>query len=820
MQPTVSVTDITSGTANINVVGGDGAARLVVIRPTAVAAAAPSDGATYTASATYAAGSATGPENYVLAADGTTGSLTVTGLSPLTDYTVDVYAYNGSAGAQNYLTTLPGTAPFTTLAPVATTYTWNGTGSSWSAAGSWTPARTTPANNDILVFDGNVTPSATAALDFTSSQTIAQLQLTNRVSVTLTNAGAPRTLLLDGNVAGDDLAIGTSSALRLEPSTAGAPIVIDVTAGETARIAGAFTSDAATGVTGTNRLIGREAIAIVVPAGGLFVAGANTTGGPFDGSVPNAVVFERGANYRQEGGSSPFDLPQPATLVEFQSGSIYDFARTDGSPALSGRTYGLLRFSTISSGLANMEGSSPLTILNNLEVAAPTTVGINLTNGIFIGGNILVDAGGSLTFDPGSASAVVFDGTVPQTVSGPGPVVFGSAATLTINNASGITLLAPVRANGGLDLQSGLLTTTSINLLTLAATSVVEGGSATSFVNGPVARVLPANTTASQLFPVGKQSAYRPVTLTPATLTQATTVTVEQMEGAPAPQPFNDGITRVSGVRRYAISASPGITTPGIFTGTVTLSFGPDDKVTDPAQPSLVIAQSDGTVWNSVGRSASTGVAGTPPEVFVAGTLTSAPFQTFDAFSVFALASTDPDASNNPLPVQLLSFGAERRPAGVQVRWATATEQNSARFEVQRSATGQAFRTIASVAAQGNSNSRHEYTVFDQQPLTGTGYYRLHQLDHDGKSSYSAVISVTAPGEMRVYPNPVLTKLTVELPAAGGRYRILSMLGGTLMAGELFDSKAELDMTTLPTGLYQLEISTPAGREMRKIIKQ
>nr|WP_251046999.1 T9SS type A sorting domain-containing protein [Hymenobacter sp. ISL-91] len=73
---------------------------------------------------------------------------------------------------------------------------------------------------------------------------------------------------------------------------------------------------------------------------------------------------------------------------------------------------------------------------------------------------------------------------------------------------------------------------------------------------------------------------------------------------------------------------------------------------------------------------------------------------------------------------------------------------------------------------------------------------------------------------MRVYPNPVLTKLTVELPAAGGRYRILSMLGGTLMAGELFDSKAELDMTTLPTGLYQLEISTPAGREMRKIIKQ
>ncbi|WP_190242541.1 T9SS type A sorting domain-containing protein [Hymenobacter lapidiphilus] len=791
-----------------------------MIRPTAVAAAAPSDGATYTASTTYGAGATTGPTNYVLVADGTTTSFTVTGLSPLTGYTVDVYAYNGSGGTQNYLTTMPSTAAFTTSATAVATYTWNGTGSNWSAAGNWTPARTAPVSNDILLFDGNVTPSATAALDFTSSQTVGQLQLVNRVSVTLTNAGSGRTLVLDGGIAGDDLAIGISSALRLEPSTASSPVIIDITAGETARIAGAFTSDAAPSIAAANRLIGREANAIVVPMGGLFVAGANSTGGPFDGSVPNAVLFESGANYRQEGGTSPFDLPSPATLVEFRSGSIYDFARTDGSPALSGRTYGLLRFSTVSASLANMAGSSPLIILNNLEVAAPTAVGINLTDGVFIGGNILVDAGGSLSFNPGSASAVTFNGSAPQTVSGPGPVVFGSASKLTINNASGVTLLAPVRANGGLDLQTGLLTTTNINLLTLAATSAVEGGSTTSFVNGPVARVLPANTTGNLLFPVGKQGAYRPVTLAPATLTQATTVAVEQLEGPPAPKPFNDGITRVSSVRRYAITASPGITTPGIFTGTVTLSFGPDDKVTDPAQPSLIIAQSDGTVWNSAGRSASTGAAGTPPDVFVAGTLTSAPFQTFDAFSVFALASTEPSGSNNPLPVQLLSFGAERRPLGVQIRWATATEQNSTSFEVQRSATGQGFRTIATLAAQGNSNSRHEYVALDQQPLSGTGYYRLHQLDHDGKSSYSVVVSVAAPGEVRVYPNPVQTKLTVELPMAGGRYRILSLLGSIMMDGEVPDSKAELDITSLPTGLYQMEITTPAGREIRKIIKQ
>ncbi|NVO84750.1 lamin tail domain-containing protein [Hymenobacter terrestris] len=182
--------------------------------------------------------------------------------------------------------------------------------------------------------------------------------------------------------------------------------------------------------------------------------------------------------------------------------------------------------------------------------------------------------------------------------------------------------------------------------------------------------------------------------------------------------------------------------------------------------------------------------------------------------------ATKPCETSGTLPVQLLSFGAERRLAGVQVRWATATEQNSASFEVQRSATGQAFRTISTVAAQGNSNSRHEYTLLDQQPLSGTAYYRLHQLDYDGKSSYSVVVSVSAPGEVRVYPNPVQTKLTVELPAVGGGYRILNSLGSVMMAGEVPGSESELDMSSLPSGLYQLEITTSAGREMRKIIKQ
>ncbi|WP_207895922.1 lamin tail domain-containing protein [Hymenobacter gummosus] len=123
-QPTVSTGTIGGSSVVLTVAGGDGTSRLLVIRQTSTGAVAPVDQTAYTANVAFGnsgTGTTTGAGNYVVL-NGTATSVTVTGLTPNTAYTAEVYAYNTSAtaGFENYLTTTPGTANFTTLtAPVA-----------------------------------------------------------------------------------------------------------------------------------------------------------------------------------------------------------------------------------------------------------------------------------------------------------------------------------------------------------------------------------------------------------------------------------------------------------------------------------------------------------------------------------------------------------------------------------------------------------------------------------------------------------------------------------------------------------------------------
>ena len=67
-----------------------------------------------------------------------------------------------------------------------------------------------------------------------------------------------------------------------------------------------------------------------------------------------------------------------------------------------------------------------------------------------------------------------------------------------------------------------------------------------------------------------------------------------------------------------------------------------------------------------------------------------------------------------PLPVELVAFTATAEgPAAVRLAWATASEKNSAAFEVERSADGTVFTPIGTVAAAGSSSAPHSYALRD-----------------------------------------------------------------------------------------------------------
>ena len=166
-------------------------------------------------------------------------------------------------------------------------------------------------------------------------------------------------------------------------------------------------------------------------------------------------------------------------------------------------------------------------------------------------------------------------------------------------------------------------------------------------------------------------------------------------------------------------------------------------------------------------------------------------------------------AEGVPLPVTLSSFTASLVNNQNQLKWTTASETNNAGFEVQSSQDGASFNKIGFVASKAsNSSSSLSYTFQDKSATAGTTYYRLKQLDFDGKFTYSDIKAVNnqfAASEVTVFPNP-----TTDFVAVGG----LDMDGVTV---DLFNSNgkkvnvsldgSKVAMSGLPAGIYLLKVS-------------
>ncbi|WP_210521112.1 T9SS type A sorting domain-containing protein [Hymenobacter terricola] len=176
----------------------------------------------------------------------------------------------------------------------------------------------------------------------------------------------------------------------------------------------------------------------------------------------------------------------------------------------------------------------------------------------------------------------------------------------------------------------------------------------------------------------------------------------------------------------------------------------------------------------------------------------------------------------NPLPVELTSFTAKRRDNAVAVNWATATEKNSAYFEVQRSLNGETFATVAHTPARGTSTQPTAYSALDSAAPAGMLYYRLRQVDLDGTSVYSPVVTVAGTGlsaKVLLYPNPAHGSVSFAAEAATP-YRVLNQLGQSLLRGTTEAGTTTVALDQLPTGLYLLELQTATGRMVQKFEKE
>ncbi|GGG06603.1 T9SS C-terminal target domain-containing protein [Pontibacter amylolyticus] len=183
------------------------------------------------------------------------------------------------------------------------------------------------------------------------------------------------------------------------------------------------------------------------------------------------------------------------------------------------------------------------------------------------------------------------------------------------------------------------------------------------------------------------------------------------------------------------------------------------------------------------------------------------------------------EADYIPLPVELTKFTARTIGKAIELNWTTASEKDSRHFEVERSSDAKTFTTIGIVNAQGTTSLTTHYTFTDREPLLGTSYYRLKQVDEDLSYTYYQVVAVSnqQARSASVYPTLAQQELMVELPLAHLTYDavVYDKMGRMVMRQSLKGYAHVLDVSRLGHGNYTLVLSNETGeRQTLRFLKR
>ncbi|MDO7877627.1 T9SS type A sorting domain-containing protein [Hymenobacter sp. ASUV-10] len=447
---------------------------------------------------------------------------------------------------------------------------------------------------------------------------------------------------------------------------------------------------------------------------------------------------------------------------------------------------------TVASGGTLHDGCEALSGPGSFTLAAGGTLGICHKFGISATGSTgAIQVTGPRSFSP-DASYLYTDGA-QQTGSG----LPATVRVLGLANGFNLALTNSVTATAAATFSRGVLLT-GANTLTLGPTATLaedEDG----YVTGTVQ-------TTRLLATAGATEAFGGLglTLTPSGVTLPGSTLVIRTTGT-----ARTGAGSSRSVLRY-FDIQPTVTTGLNVALTLTV---PDNELNNISESRLRLFKSEdaGANWQlqPAATFATTNASGTQPRSYTAS------LAGVRSFSLWTLGN-----ARDPLPVELTTFTATAAgPAAVRLAWATASEKNSARFEVERSTTGEAFEPIGGVQAQGTKASPTAYAFPDKQPLAGRSYYRLRQVDLDGTASYSPVRAVTLGGpahaSFTAYPNPAHDAVTATGLPANAAVEVFDALGRAVARATA--DAAGTARLALPAGLAAGVYVVRSGAQARRL---
>jgi hypothetical protein len=194
-------------------------------------------------------------------------------------------------------------------------------------------------------------------------------------------------------------------------------------------------------------------------------------------------------------------------------------------------------------------------------------------------------------------------------------------------------------------------------------------------------------------------------------------------------------------------------------------------------------------------------------------------------------AATSNNAST--VPVTLTTFTGTAKAKDAFLKWTTASEINNKGFEVERSADGRNFEYAGFVKGAGNSTKLLNYTFTDAKAFEKTPvmYYRLKQVDFDGKITYSQVVRINSNAQsanaVSAYPNPFGNTYRVSFDAVNAGTVNLKMvdLQGKVVAEQTTEAiKGSNEVTfekldQLQTGIYFVKVTIGGEIQVLKLVK-
>ena len=177
------------------------------------------------------------------------------------------------------------------------------------------------------------------------------------------------------------------------------------------------------------------------------------------------------------------------------------------------------------------------------------------------------------------------------------------------------------------------------------------------------------------------------------------------------------------------------------------------------------------------------------------------------------------------IPVELVKFAAQKDKSATKLTWTTATELNNAFYAIERSADGKDFEKIGEVSGYGNSQRMRDYAFMDEKPSGSVNYYRLRQVDFNGKETVSKTVSVNfdKTASIKVYPAIASDKINVEINSDGAADLTIVNLAGQVMKTQKVENTEgvlPINISDLPNGSYIIRLVSKNGEMTKRFEKQ